>query len=217
MKKVIIFDIDGTLIDSTWMHAKAWQEAFRTHGYHFEISELLPHIGRGAKGLITDFIGAQGYEEMGEELTAEHESNFEQLGEGKPFPLVKELFAELKNRKKTILLASSATTQTVDRHIDLLSVKELIDGRVSGSQVSVGKPSPDIFIAALNLVSADPKMSVVVGDSIWDMEAANNAGIDLIGVLTGSVSREELEKAGAKEIYKDIAELYRNLDKSLLR
>lgn len=217
MKKVVIFDVDGTLLDSTWMHAQAWKEAFKDFGHNFEIAELNTHIGRGARGLITDFIGAREYERIGEELTKQHQVNFDKLGEAKPFPKVKELCMELKRRGKIIVLASSALKETVEKHIKLLSIRSLIDGEVSGSEVTEGKPAPDIFVIALNRMSASPKESVVVGDSIWDIEAARNAEIEAIAVLTGGISRELLEEAGAKEIYQDIAELYRNLDNSALR
>lgn len=217
MKKTIIFDIDGTLIDSTRMHAEAWREAFKQFGYEFEVSELIGHIGRGDRGLIIDFIGAKEYERIGKEIAAKHQRAFERLGEAKPFPMVKELFSELKKRGKVIVLASSASKQTVEKHIKLLSVEKSIDGKVSGSDVTVGKPAPDIFKIALGMVSAKPQESVVVGDSIWDVEAAKNAGIDSVAVLTGGVAPELLKKSGAKEIYEDIADLYENLDKSLLR
>ncbi len=220
MKKVAIFDVDGTLLNSTWMHAQAWKEALSDFGYKFEIAELSVHIGRGAQGLISDLIGSQSYRRIGKELTEKHQINFDRLGEAKPFPMVKELCTELKRRRKIILLASSALSETVEKHIRILSIEQLIDGRVSGSEVSKGKPAPDIFISAMNLVSdgpATPEDSIVVGDSIWDIEAARNAGIDSIGVLTGGASKELLKSAGAAEVYEDVAELYRNLDNSLLK
>jgi HAD superfamily hydrolase (TIGR01509 family) len=217
MKKTIIFDIDGTLIDSTRMHAEAWREAFRQFGYNFEVSELISHIGRGDRGLVIDFVGAKEYERIGKQIASKHQGTFAHLGEAKPFPMVKELFAELRRRGKTILLASSAARQTVEKHIRLLSVQDWIDGKVSGSDVTLGKPAPDIFHTALTMVSAKPEESAVVGDSVWDVEAAKNAGIDSVAVLTGGVPAELLRKSGAKEIYRDIAELHRNLDKSLLR
>ncbi|MDI6892330.1 MAG: HAD family hydrolase [Actinomycetota bacterium] len=217
MKRMIIFDIDGTLMDSNWVHVEKWQQAFEQFGVIIDPLDILAQIGRSSDDILHQFLTPDQLKKIGEKIRRTYRLNYShQIREIKEFPGVKELFLELKKRGKIIVLASSARKKAIQHYIDLLDVSDLIDGFTSTSEVKAGKPAPDIFQVALRKVGGQSQEAVVVGDSVWDMRAAVRAGIDPIGVLSGGIPASLLRKGGAKEVYRDITELYKKLNNSLI-
>ena len=137
------------------------------------------------------------------------------IDEVAPLEGARELIADIKDRGHTVILASSAKADEADRYVDLLVVRDLVDGWTTSADVEQTKPQPDLVVAALDKGGGGD--AVMVGDSTWDCEAAQKADIKSIGVLTGGFSPEELREAGASKVYESIVELRRDLDSTPLR
>ena len=218
MKQVIIFDVDGTLVDTNWMHAESWSKTFKKFGVTVAKEQILPLIGTGGEKITKKFFNPEDVKKYADAAIKYHSENIAGLAENAGvFPKVRELFQELKKRRKTIILATSARSVIVGVHVENMGVGDLVDGIVSSSDVRLTKPDPDLFIAALRKANAEAVDAVVVGDTVWDVIAANKAQLRTVAVLTGGNSEEALREAGATEVYKDIADLWSHLDSSMLR
>ena len=215
----VIFDVDGTLVDSNEFHVRAWVEAFRQYGKTVNPADVRPQIGKGGDEVMPEFLTAGELRRFGEELDADRARLFaeEYLPRVRPFPCVKELFRRIKDDGLLIALASSSKEQEVDHHKKALQIEDLIDAATSSDDAKRSKPNPDIFLAALEkLGHVPPEEAITVGDSPWDVLAATKAGMRAIGVLTGGFSREELLNAGAIEVYASVEELFENYERSVL-
>lgn len=218
MKKTVIFDVDGTLVDTNWMHAESWSKTFKKFDLDISKKTILPLIGTGGEKITKEFFSPRQAEKFSEAAIKMHSENIASIAaKAKVFPKVKELFQELKKRGKKIVLATSARQIIVETHIKNMDVGDLINAVVSSSEVKHTKPDPDIFEKALAKAGAAASDSVVVGDTIWDIIAANRAHIPTVAVLTGGNSEKDLRKAGAREVYQDVAQLLSSLDDSLLK
>ena len=212
---VAIIDIDGTLVDTNYHHAIAWYRAFRAHGFVVQLWRIHRHIGMGGDQLVAALIGEDADQEHGEGIRdAEKQAYMELIEEVMPLEGARELIAELKERGHTVVLASSAKADEVDHYVDLLVVRELVDDWTTSADVEQTKPEPDLVVAALEKVGGED--AVMIGDSIWDCEAAKRADIRSIGVLTGGFSPEELREAGASAVDESIVEMRRDLDSTPL-
>ena len=213
---IAILDIDGTLVDTNYHHAVAWYRAFRAHGFVVQLWRIHRHIGMGGDQLVASLIGEEADEEHGDGIRdAEKQAYMTLIDEVAPLEGARELIVELKEREHTVILASSAKADEVDHYVDLLVVRDLVDGWTTSADVEDTKPEPDLVVAALEKGGGGD--GVMVGDSTWDCEAAKRANIPSIGVLTGGFSREELRDAGAAEVYESIAEMRRGLVDTPLR
>jgi HAD superfamily hydrolase (TIGR01549 family) len=213
---VAILDIDGTLVDTNYHHAIAWFRAFRAHGYLVQLWKIHRHIGMGGDQLVASLIGEEADEAHGDGLRdAEKQAYMQLIDEVAPLEGARELILELKQREHTVILASSAKAEEADHYVDLLVVRDLVDGWTTSADVERTKPEPDLVVAALEKGGGGD--AVMVGDSTWDCKAAKNADLESIGVLTGGFSREELLEAGASEVYESIVEMHRELDNTPLR
>lgn len=218
MKTTIIFDVDGTLVDTNWLHAQSWIDTLRKFGVEVSKEEVLPMIGTGGEKITRKFFSKEQVDKFSEAAIKSHSENIARIVESaRVFPKVKELFQELKKRGKTIVLATSARQVIVDTHIRNMGVSDLINAVVSSSEVQHTKPDPDIFEKALEKAETTGQDAVVVGDTVWDAIAATGAAIPVVAVLTGGNSAQELRRAGAVEVYKDVAHLLSCLDDSLLQ
>jgi len=218
MKTTVIFDVDGTLVDTNWMHAQSWVKTLKKFGVEVSENEVLPLIGTGGEKITKNFFNPEQLDKYAEDAIKYHSENIADIADcAKVFPGVKELFLELKRRGKKVVLATSAKRVILDSHIKNMGVSDLIDISVSASEVKRTKPDPDIFEKALQKAGASAEDSVVVGDTIWDVHAANKANIDVVAVLTGGNSKQALKEAGAIQVYADIAQLLANIDKSFLK
>lgn len=215
MLEAVIFDLDGTLVDSVQFHAQAWQEAFRKFGYEFPLEELRQQIGKGSHYIIPDLIPQEEFEEKGDAISQYRKEYYQAnlLSEVRPFPQVRELFERLKGDGITVVLASSARTETVKYYQELLQIDGLVDSATSTDDVENSKPEPDIFEAALaKMDGVKAEGVIVVGDSPYDAIAATKINLYTVGVLCGGFSRERLEEAGCQAIYRDPADILAQYD-----
>ena len=219
MPAAVLFDIDGTLLDSNLAHAQAWVEVFRRHGHEVPVAAVRRQIGKGADKLMPVFLPKAEVERIGEQLKKERVELFreEYLPLVRPFPKVRELFERLTRDGKKIALASSATGPELEEYKRLLGVADLLDAHTSADDAKRSKPDPDIFEAALDrLGRPDPAAAIVVGDTPYDAEAANRAGLKVIGVTCGGWSAADLTAAGCAVVYRDPADLLANYERSPL-
>ncbi|MGZ8997940.1 MAG: HAD family hydrolase [Allosphingosinicella sp.] len=210
MIKAILFDVDGTLIDSNDLHAAAWQQAFRHFGIDLGLEAIREQIGKGGDNLIPSLLPAdQAQQESGEiqdfrsELFAR-----DYLPRVQPFPKVRALFEQLHASDIKIVLATSAGREELNFHRGLLACDDLIHAATSKDDVEHSKPCPDIFEAALaKVASAAASEALVIGDTPWDMKAAAKAGMAAIAVRCGGFSDQALGAAGAAALYEGPVEL----------
>ena len=219
MIKAVIFDIDGTLVDSVDLHARAWQDALRQFGHDVPFEDVRQQIGKGGDQLIPVFLTKQEQLRCGAELEEYRgkiwKSQYMQYV--KPFPKVRELVERILRDGLQVALASSAKADELEQYKHIAHVDDLIKKETSSDDAERSKPYPDIFQAALaKLHHVDPAEAVVIGDSPYDAQAANKAGIRSIGVLSGGFPEEQLRAAGYIAIYKDCADLLAHYEDSPL-
>jgi HAD superfamily hydrolase (TIGR01549 family) len=206
MAQAMILDIDGTLIDTNYHHALAWYRAFRQHGVVLPIWRIHRAIGMGGDQLVEELAGPEVEEEDGDKIRdAEGPLYMTMIEEIEPFEGARELLRELRERERTIVLASSAKEDEVDHYLDLLEAREVVDAWTTSADVEATKPEPDLVEAALE--KAETRDALMIGDTVWDVKAAGRAGIETIAVLSGGYGEAELRDAGAREVFESIAEL----------
>ena len=213
MIKAIIFDLDGTLVDSVDYHTEAWVKAFQKYGYDFPFDRLREQIGKGSEFIIGELLPEAEAEKLESDIAGYRKQYYQEnlLEKVQPFPKVRELFEKIKADNIKVVLASSARKETIEHYKKLLDIADLIDGATSTDDVEQSKPEPDIFAAALDqLKGIDPEEVIVVGDSPYDAIAASKIGLRTVGVLCGGFEREILAKAGYIAIYQDPADLLNN-------
>jgi HAD superfamily hydrolase (TIGR01509 family) len=218
--KAVIFDVDGTLVDSNDLHVQAWQEAFKQYGKEVTYEELHLQMGKGGDQLMPVFCSQEELNRFGEQLEQSRADLFtnDYLPRVRPFPKVRELFERIKADGHSISLASSAKEEELERHKKTLAIEDLLETTNSADDAERSKPHPDIFQAALgDLVNVAPDEAVVVGDTPYDAIAATKAGIRTIGLLSGGFTEDDLSKAGAVEIYDDVADLLEHYNESLIK
>lgn len=216
--KAILFDIDGTLIDSNDMHVLAWEEAFAGIGTSFDRHVLHDQIGKGTDMLVPTLLPDLD-EAAQEKLGDAHGSIFKAkfLSEAKPFPQAHDLLAFAHGRGQQVVLASSASSAELDHYLDLLGARDLVDATTSSDDVKQTKPAPDIFATALaKLPGISAGEAIVVGDTPYDIEAARKCGIAAVAVRSGKFADEVLQAAGAVAIYDDAAALLADYEASPL-
>jgi len=216
--KAVIFDVDGTLVDSVDLHARAWQDAFRHFGHEFPLDQIRNQIGKGGDQLMPVFLSEEEVKSKGEEIQKYRGELFMRryMSQVKPFPQVRPLFERLLADEWKIALASSAKEEELKIYKDIAQVADLLDTETSSKDAEKSKPHPDIFLAAIeHLGPVQPQECVVVGDSPYDADAARKAGISAVGVLCGGFPEEQLRKAGFREIYRDPADLLEHYPNSL--
>jgi HAD superfamily hydrolase (TIGR01509 family) len=202
-----ILDVDGTLVDTNYHHALAWHRALHAHGHQVQMWKVHRHIGMGGDQIVAALIGAEAEAEQGDAIReAEAEAYGELIGEVEPMAGARELIERLREQGATVILASSAKQEEVDHYLDLLDARDLIEDWTTSADVENTKPDPDLVHAAIKKAGNDAA-SVMVGDSVWDVEAAQAAGIPTLAVLTGGFSEAELRDAGATQVVESIADL----------
>jgi HAD superfamily hydrolase (TIGR01509 family) len=212
-----ILDIDGTLVDTNYHHSLAWFRAFRQHGLTLPIWRIHRHIGMGGDQLVRALTSEETDHRCGENIrTAEGILYAELIGEVAPMQGARELIEECKRRGHRIVFASSAKAAEVDHYLDLLGARELADGWTTSADVEATKPEPDLVTAALDRVDASSDEAVMIGDTPWDAQAAQRAGVPLLAVLTGGFGAAELRDADAAAVYESVAELGAALDDTAL-
>lgn len=210
----VVLDVDGTLVDSVYVHVVAWRQAFADVGIDVPSYRIHRAIGMDGSRLVPEVAGAAAERAVGDEVRERHGQHFdERFGEVCALDGAAELVERLRQRGLTLVVASSGEREQTDRLLDLLGNADLLAERISGSEAEQGKPEPDLIEVALD--RAGSGRAVVVGDAVWDVEAARKAGVPCIGVLTGGFSAGELREAGAAEVVATPRELAERLDEVL--
>ena len=215
LARAVIFDIDGTLVDSVNLHAEAWQEAFHDFGHEIGFDVIRHQIGKGSDQLMPSLLSKAEIAEHGEALEQHRSALFKAryLSRVAAFPQVRELFERLRADGKRIVLASSAKKNEIAIYKEIAGITDLVETEVSGDDVSRSKPHGDIYAAAIKkLADLVPSDVIAVGDTPYDAEAAGQAGIRTVGVLCGGFPKEELRAAGCSAIYRDPKDLLLHYD-----
>ena len=219
MIKAVIFDVDGTLVDSNDLHVEAWREAFRCYGKELTFEDVHGQMGKGGDQFMPVFCSEEELGRFGKELEQRRVELFKSdyLPRVRPFPRVRELFERIKADGLQVALASSAKEEELAWHKKSLRIEDLLEAAASADDAERSKPHPDIFQAALaGLKGVAPAEAVVVGDTPYDAEAAAKAGIRTVGLLSGGFTEESLRAAGAVAVYRDVSDLLDNYEESPL-
>jgi HAD superfamily hydrolase (TIGR01509 family) len=216
MTSAILFDIDGTLVDSNYLHVEAWSHAFFEAGLPVDQWRVHRGIGMDSGKLLEELVPDASDEAIDTARTLNTRYYEELLPRLRAFDGARELLAELAARGATVVLATSAPDNELEQLRALLDVEDSIAHVTSAGDVETAKPEPDILLVALEKAGADATTSFMIGDSVWDMVASGRAGTVGIGVLSGGFSEAELRDAGAIAVYRDVADLFSKLDSSPL-
>ena len=213
-----LLDVDGTLLDSNYQHAIAWFRTFQERGRTYSMVQLHRMIGMGGDQLVLSLGGEELEERIGEEARKRQGEEVDQLlGEVAPLPGARDLLLAIKERGHRLVLASSGQPRHVDVAVDLLDARDIADAITSSEDAEATKPAPDLLQVALKKLGASQDTaSVMIGDSVWDVEAAKNAGMPAIAVRSGGFGDDELRDAGAVGIYDTPGDLARALDETPL-
>jgi HAD superfamily hydrolase (TIGR01509 family) len=211
-RPAVLFDIDGTLVDSNYFHTVAWWRALQDAGEDIPMSRIHHLIGMGSDQLLQELLGE---ERQGlSDVHAEHYSPFKPLL--RAFPGASDLLRAVADRGVQVVLATSSKEEDLDTLTEKIGAGDAVGEIVHGDMVDASKPAPDIFAVALEKLGLGPEQTLVVGDTRWDIEAAAKIGLQVVTVLTGWWSRCDLEEAGALSVHEDVAELLDHLDDSPL-
>jgi HAD superfamily hydrolase (TIGR01509 family) len=213
----LIFDLDGTLVDTVYAHVFSWQKALQESGMAVDGWRIHRKIGMSG-GLFTRAVGREiGHEltdEQAEELQRVHDRLFLELlpaDERRPLPGAKAILKELREREITHGIATSGRRPGIDASLEALEVPDDMVV-VERGDVARAKPEPDLFIECARRLEVEPEDCYVIGDAVWDLLAARRARMLSIGLLSGGYGADELQGAGAFRVYRDAAELQSSLD-----
>jgi HAD superfamily hydrolase (TIGR01509 family) len=218
MIKALLCDIDGTLVQSNWLHAEAWQAAFAEMDLRLEVEEIRRQIGKGGDELVPYFVPWWKQKRVQEPLEAYRKFVFQHdfMPRVEPLPKAREFLLRLKEAGIRLSLASSASKEDLTQYKKIVRMEDLIEEESSADDADRSKPHPDIFQATLKRLGCKPEEVLALGDTPYDAEAAGKAGIWTIGVESGGWSRKELLWAGCVEVYQDVAELLERFEESAL-
>ena len=214
--RIAVLDVDGTLVDSNYQHALAWHRAFRALGETYPIWRIHRLIGMGGDQLVAALGGDEVEERIGEQARERWVREVDpMMAETALLPGARELLVALKERGHRVVLASSGKPHHVERALDLLDAREIADDWTTSDDVEETKPAPDLLQVALKKLGEPVDApSMVIGDSVYDVEAANNAGMPAIVVRSGGFGDDELRDAGALAIYDTPGDLAEALDET---
>ncbi|POH62640.1 HAD family hydrolase [Cryobacterium zongtaii] len=210
--QAVLFDIDGTLVDSNYLHVDAWHQAFQTLGVDVEAWLIHRSIGQDAGELLTSLVGErdEAWITRAKDLHAE---NYKALAPRlRLLPEARSLLEALNDEGIIVVLATSAPEDELDILLDLINADDAIHATTSSDDVDVAKPNPDIVRVALDRAGVEAHEAVFVGDSEWDIKAASSAGVRSFGVLTGGIAGDLLMQAGAERVFAGPAEFLDRLD-----
>ncbi|MEX5721205.1 HAD family hydrolase [Geodermatophilus maliterrae] len=209
----VLLDVDGTLLDTNYLQVLAWWQAFRDTG-HDEVSMADCHrsIGIASEELVVHLLG-DAADDVSEAKTRRYEPLRELVA---AFPRVDELLAACRERGLAVVLATSGEESDLEWMVPAIGGEDVVDGATTSADVESAKPAPDLLQTAVADHGLDPRRTVAVGDTVWDVRAARDAGLPCIALTCGGISRAELEAAGADEVYDTPADLLDHLDDSLI-
>jgi HAD superfamily hydrolase (TIGR01549 family) len=199
----VLFDVDGTLFDTNYLHTLTWSRAFADAGEWAPMNAIHRLVGMGSDQLVVELLG----HESPEAVAARPKRYAELRGEARAFPGAAELLRECHTNDLAVVIATSAVSDELDFLLGRLQADDAIDATTTADDIEKAKPDPEVFVTAMQAGSIDPRRALAVGDSIWDIRAARAAGIGCIAVETGGYSEHELDEAGALHVYRDVQEL----------
>ncbi|HEV2646729.1 MAG TPA: HAD family hydrolase [Acidobacteriaceae bacterium] len=216
MIKAVLCDIDGTLVQSNWLHAAAWRDAFAAIDIPLDLEDVRRQIGKGGNELIPVFVPWWKRKYVAEPLKAYREYLFraDYMAQVKPFPAVRDLMLRMKQAGIHVSLATSAHQRELEDYKLLAHIEDLIEESSSSDDADRAKPHPDIFQATLKKLGIQPAEALALGDTPYDAEAAGKAQVWTVGVTTGGWTEKELLNAGCIEVWRDVADLLANFDQS---
>ena len=213
----VLFDVDGTLVDSAYIHTLAWWQAFRQHQHDVPMAAIHRCIGMGGDRLVDTLLPAGRDRDVDADILASQAAIFAQRWPSLPaLDGAKELLAQCHAGGLAVALASSARREDLAAARKALGSDAFIHAATSANDAKASKPAPDILEAALAAVGVAAANAIYVGDAVWDMQAAAALGIPAIGVTCGGTSAAELREAGAAEVYKGPRDLLENLQASVI-
>ena len=216
-RRGVLFDVDGTLIDSSYIHTVSWWGAFRQQGYDVPMASIHRHVGMGGDRLVDSLLPGGRDRALDPEILASHgalyASHWPSL---RALDGAKDLLAQCHAGGLAVALASSARRKDLEVMKSILDAEAFIDAATSANDAKNSKPAPDILVAALEAINVQAADAIYIGDAVWDMQAAAALEIPAIGVTCGGVSAGELRDAGAVEVYEGPRDLLRNLPSSAL-
>jgi len=219
MIQAVIFDLDGTLLDSNDFHVGAWDRAFKHFGKQFPLEKLRAQIGKGSDQYFPEFLDPEELKLIGKQIDEYLSKLFQKefLPRIKPFPKVRELFERVRNDGKRIALATSGHKDDVRKYTEIANIKDLVDCQTTADDADESKPAPDVFEASLDALELPPTAAIAVGDTRFDVEAAKRIRLATIALLCGRAADEKtLRQAGAIAVYKDPEDLLDHYETSPL-
>ncbi|MFV2176487.1 HAD family hydrolase [Actinomadura sp. LOL_016] len=218
MIDAVLFDVDGTLVDTTYLHAVTWWEAFRQQGHAVAMARIHRAIGMGSDKLLDHVLPDGRDRDADDAMRDAHTALYAQYwGRLQAFDGAAGLLRACGERDKRVVLASSAAEPEMRALRAALDAEDAIDEATSASEVGQSKPAPDLVELALERAGVPAGRAVFVGDTAWDVEAAGRVGVPCVGVLTGGWARDELESAGAVAVYDGPRDLLAKLEESPLQ
>jgi HAD superfamily hydrolase (TIGR01509 family) len=199
----VLFDVDGTLVDTNYLHALAWSRAFRDAGEWAPLNAIHRLIGMGGDQLVTELLG----HECAAAVEARPRHYKELASDICVFPKAAALLRALHDEGLVVVLATSAPGEELEMLRRAIDADAFIDGQTTSDDVKEAKPSPEVFETTMKTFAIDPRHALTVGDSIWDVRAARAAGIGCLSVESGGFSQHELTEAGSLGVYRDVAEI----------
>ena len=219
-RPALLFDLDGTLVDSVYQHVLAWREALETEGIDLSVWRIHRRIGMSGGLFLRALdreLGRTLGEGVAERLRESHAASYLKLWDQvRPLPGARDLLVSLTSLRVPWAIATSGSEHTARGPLGLLGIPEGTPV-ITRDQVAYAKPNPDLFLAAAERLGVPPGDCFVVGDSIWDLLAAQRAGALGVGLLSGGYGRDELERAGAYRVYDDPGDLLAHLDELGIR
>jgi phosphoglycolate phosphatase-like HAD superfamily hydrolase len=213
----VLFDVDGTLVDTNYLHAVTWWEAFRQYGHYVAMARIHRAIGMGSDKLLDHLLPDDRDRALDDEIRSAHTVLYTPYWPRlRAFDGAADLLRACVNRGLRVVLASSANEHEMRALRNALDAEDVVTATTSAADAEQSKPAPDILEIALERGQIAPDAAVFVGDTVWDIEACKKAGLACIALLTGGIGSEELREAGAAEIYKDPAALLESLPDSLI-
>ncbi len=214
--KAVIFDVDGTLVDTVDLHAASWVATFRHFGHAVAFEDVRAQIGKGGDQLMPHFLPEDVVQREGEAVEAFRKDLYmrEMIGRARAVPGVAELFRRIRADGRRVVLATSGKPDELAHYKALAGIEDLVDAATTSEDAERSKPHPDIFLAALD--GLPPGQAIVVGDSPYDAEAAAKAGLRTIGLRSGGFPEATLREAGCIALYDDPAALLHAYDSSPL-
>ena len=212
----VVLDVDGTLVDSNYQHALTWHRAFAQHGRAVPAWRAHRAIGMGGDQLVPALSDEDWAAEHGDDVKATEAALFgEMIDRVAPLPGARAFLELLHARGHPVVLGSSANAHDLDVYLDLLGARDLVQAWTTSADVERTKPAPDIVAVALEKLGK-PERAVMIGDSVYDVIAASAAGLPTIGLLTGGISRAELDEVGAEQVFEDLPALIAAIDSTPL-